>query len=159
MRVLLALALCALILGGVWRYTATLGAPGDARAAIPATTGAANTVSGLTVELHATAPLATSPFGPTPNGPAASLLLQGAVLAAADSQPAFVTRRFDLPPLPRQRTELLARASFASEAQGHRHALQVRLLLHGTPLAEATAWSEAGLPLTVVLPVDLRHVP
>ncbi|WP_027193215.1 hypothetical protein [Megalodesulfovibrio gigas] len=155
MRVLLALAVCVLILGGVWRYTATLGVPATV---VTTAANAVDTLPGLTVELHATAPLAPSPFGPQPEAPALALLLHGATLATAASLPAFESLHLDLPPLPRERIELLARATFP-EGEGHRrHALRVRVLFHGAPLAEATAWSQAGLPLTLVLPVDLRHV-
>lgn len=161
MRVLLALFVCVAILGGVWLFTQQRGNAASVTAVAPANV-TADLIQGLTLELHATAPLAGSAFATEPQAPALTVLLHGAPLAAVSELPAFEIRALDLPALPRAQVELLATASLVPPNPQHPQALRLRVLRHGVALVDTTAWSlpsHPGLPLTIPLPLDLRHLP
>ncbi|GAB7080932.1 hypothetical protein [Megalodesulfovibrio paquesii] len=183
MRVLLAMALCVAILGGVGLYMrrtappspATLapGAPAAVSGQVPSTFTA---MQGVTLVLHATAPLAPSPFAAQADTPALEVLLHGERVASLPALPAFEIH--SLPLLvpagaseapgelgelgePGEPGELVIRAAMAPADPHQPHALRAELQFNGSPLGEATAWSlpdRPGLPLTLVLPFDLRHL-
>lgn len=156
MRILLTIFLCAAILSGVWLFTTQRPAP----APVQAEDSSVDTgeVAGLVLEVYATAALGADPFALDAAAQTALTVRQAEeVLLTLEQVAPLEIITEPLPPLPRQRLELLLAATPVVGEPSPRQGLQVRILQQGALLAETTAWTEGGLPITAVLPLDLRH--
>jgi hypothetical protein len=155
MRVLLAAACWVAIVGGVAVFQASRAARGPARKY------AAHTAAGIfAVEVVASFDSVPDPFALTAGGQKAAAIavrVNGVeALRKVDGVRAGEALRAEpVPGVVVGRNELFLEANPPQDLISRTHALRVRVLRDGRPVAERTFWTDPGTPLAAAFPLDV----
>jgi hypothetical protein len=154
MRILLSLAIWVVFAGGVALFTSRRDARG------PVESYARAPAKGIfAVEVTASFAAEPDPFAlDTGKEKAAGLVVRVngvEVLRATHVTPGKALRAEPVPAVLEGKNELFVEASPPPDQLNRSHAIRIRVLRDGEPVAEKTLWSEPGTPVAAVFPLDV----
>lgn len=158
MRILLTAAIWVAFAGGVALFTARRDARGPV---VSFERGPAKGV--FAVEVTASFAASPDPFAlDTGDVKAAGLVVRVngvEAIRSATVEPGVALRAEPVAAVVEGKNELFVEASPPQDQLSRRHAVRVRVLRDGEPVAERTFWSEPGSPVAAAFPLDVPAAP